>query len=113
MPPHRSGILLITTLLLNACAQPAPGMQVCSGEQIIITFEPDVNAMHPDFTAGLSTDSGMPIQYMRHLFGGHHLYCVQPGTHVHSLDDALQRLQERTDIKAVEIDRRKHPGADH
>ena len=111
MLPERYAALLVAALMLYACAPVAIGKHDCSGQQIIITFAPGVDVMSPGFTDGLSTDAGMSIEYMRHLFDHHYLYCVQPLSPTVTMSDALKRLQDRTDIQRVEIDRLKHPGA--
>jgi len=111
MGPERYRLLLITALLLNACAPAATGTHACSGQQIIISFAPGVDVMYPGFTAGLSRDAGVPIDYIRHLFDDHYLYCVQPGEQRLGFDEAQRRLQGRSDIQAVEIDRLKRPGS--
>ena len=111
MATKRYRLLLITALMLNACAPAVTGTHTCSGQQIIITFAPGVDVRYPGFTAGLSRDAGVPIEYMRHLFGDHYLYCTQPGEQGLSFDEAQQRLLGREDIQTVEIDRRKRPGS--
>ena len=112
MAPERYALLLVAALMLYACTPAAVGKHACSGQQIIITFGPGVDVMSDGFADGLSTDAGMPIEYMRHLFGDHHLYCVQQQlSPTVSMSDALRRLQDRADIQRVEIDRLKQPGA--
>ena len=110
MVAERYTALLVAALTMCACTPAAIGKHACSGQQILITFGPGVDVMSPDFTDGLSADAGMPIEYMRHLFGNHHLYCVQHLSQTVTMTDALKRLQERSDIQTVEIDRLKHPG---
>jgi AraC-like DNA-binding protein len=111
MAPERYAALLVAALMLYACTLVAIGEHACSGQQIIITFGPGVDVMSRGLTDDLSTDAGMPIEYMRHLFGDHHLYCVQQLSQTVTMSDALKRLQDRADIQRVEIDRLKHPGA--
>ena len=111
MVAERYIALLVAALMLYACTPVAIGKHACSGQQIIITYGPGVDVMSPGFTDGLSTDAGLPIEYMRHLFGDHHLYCVQQLSQTVGLSDVLQRLQDRADIQRVEIDRLKHPEA--
>jgi hypothetical protein len=111
MVPERYAALLIAALMVYACTPAAIGKHACSGQQIIITFGPGVDIMSPGFTDGLSTAAGMPIEYMRHLYGDHHLYCVQQLSQTVTMSDALKRLQDRADIQTVEIDRLKHPEA--
>ena len=111
MAPERYAALFVAALMMYACTTVAIGEHACSGQQIIITFQPGVDVMYPGFTDGLSTDAGMQIGYMRHLFGDHHLYCVQQLSQTVTMSDALKRLQDRADIQRVEIDRHKHPGA--
>ena len=111
MVPERYAALLVAALMLYGCTPVAIGRHACSGQQIIITFGPGIDVMSPGFTGGLSSDAGMPIEYMRHLFGDHHLYCMQELSQTVSMNDALKRLQDRVDIQRVEIDRLKHPGA--
>lgn len=111
MVAERYTALLVAALMMYACTPAAIGEHACPGQQIIITFVPGVDVMSPGFTGGLSTDAGMPIEYMRHLFGDHHLYCVQQLSQTVSMSDVLRRLQDRADILRVEIDRLKHPGA--
>jgi hypothetical protein len=111
MATERYLLLLITALMLNACAPAVTGERACSGQQIIISFAPGVDVRYPGFTAGLSRDAGVPIEYIRHLFSDHYLYCAQQGEQGLSFDEARQRLQGRADIQAVEIDRLKHPGS--
>jgi hypothetical protein len=111
MMAERYAALFLAALMMYACTPVAIGKHACSGQQIIITFGPGVDVMSPGFTDGLSTDAGMPIEYMRHLSGDHHLYCVQQLSQTVSISDALKRLQNRADIQRVEIDRLKHPGA--
>ena len=111
MAPERYALLLVAVLMMYACTPVANGKHACSGQQIIIMFVPGVDVLAPGFTGGLSTDAGTPIEYMRHLFGDHHLYCVQQLSPTVSMSDALRRLQDRADIQRVEIDRLKQPGA--
>ena len=111
MVAERLGAVMISILLINACAASATDKHTCPGQQIIISFAPGVDVMYAGFTAGLSGDAGLPIEYMRHLFDDHHLYCAKQDTHTPGLDEARQRLQERADILTVEIDRRKRPGS--
>ena len=111
MMAERYAALFLAALMMYACTPVAIGKHACSGQQIIITFGPGVDVMSPGFTDGLSTDAGMPIEYMRHLFGHHHLYCVQQLSQTVTMSDALKRLQDRADIQRVEIDRLKRPGA--
>ena len=110
MAPERYAVLLVTALLMSACTPAAIGRHTCSGQQIVITFAPGVDVMSPGFTAGLSADADVSIVYMRHMFAEHHLYCACQGERTCNLDDALLRLQKRSDIQTVEIDRLKHPG---
>ena len=111
MVAERYALLVVAALMLFAFTPAAIGEHACSGHQIIVTFGPGVDVMSPGFTDDLSTDAGMPIGYMRHLFGDHHLYCVQQLSQTVTMSDALKRLQDRADIQRVEIDRHKHPGA--
>ena len=111
MAPERLGAVMISILLMNACAASATDKYTCPGQQLIISFVPGVDVLSPGFTAGLSSDAGLSIDYMRHLFEDHYLYCAKQDTHTPGLDGARQRLQERADILTVEIDRLKRPGA--
>ena len=111
MAAERYALLLVAALMMYACTPVAIGEHACSGQQIIITFGDGVDVMSRGFTDDLSTDAGMPIEYMRHLFGEHHLYCVQQLSQTVTISDALKRLQDRADIQRVEIDRLKQPGA--
>jgi hypothetical protein len=82
---------------------------VCQGQQIIISFASGIDVTRYTFNAGLSRDAGIQLDYMRPLFDDHHLYCAVPERPALAFDAALERLRERVDIRAVEIDRIKHP----
>lgn len=104
-------VLLLTAPMLGACSTSATQDSVCHGQQIIITFAAGVAVTGRTFNAGLSRTAGIQLDYMRHLFDDHHLYCAVPGKPAHSLAAALEHLRERADIRAVEIDRIKHPAS--
>ena len=101
--------LLLVALLLNACAATASLNTVCHGQRVIIHFVPGVDVARPGFKAGLSRDAGVPIDYMRHLFDDYYLYCAGLEGQASSPDEVLERLQERPDLRAVEIDRINRP----
>jgi len=101
--------LLLATLLLNACAATATQNTVCHGQRIMIHFVPGVDVTRPGFDAGLSRDAGVSVDYMRPLFDDYYLYCAGLEGQVSALDEVLERLQGRPDIRTVEIDRMKRP----
>jgi hypothetical protein len=101
--------LLPAALLLNACAATATRNTVCHGQQLMIEFAPGVDVARTGFDAGLSRDAGVPVDYMRYLFDDYYLYCAELEGQESVLDDVLERLQGRPDIRAVEIDRIKRP----
>jgi len=101
--------LLLAALLLNACAATATQNTVCHGQRVMIHFVPGVDVTRPGFHAGLSRDAGVPVDYMRYLFDDYYLYCAGLEGQASALDEVLERLQARPDIRAVEIDRIKHP----
>ena len=100
---------LLTALLLNACAATATQVAVCHGKKIMIQFVPGVDVMRADFSAGLSRDAGVPVDYMRPLFDDYYLYCAGLEGQGHALEEVLERLQGRSDVRAVEIDRIQRP----
>jgi hypothetical protein len=102
-------LLLLVALLLNACAATATQNAVCHGQQVIIHFAPGVDVARAGFNAGLSRDAGVPLDYMRPLFDDYYLYCAGLEGQASSLDEVLERLQGRPDIRAVELDRIKRP----
>lgn len=114
---HRKGMLtadrrialLLAALLLNACAATATENTVCHGQRIIIHFVTGVDVTRTGFNEGLSRDAGVPVDYMRPLFDDYYLYCAGLERPVSSLDEVLERLQDRPDIRALEIDRIKRP----
>jgi hypothetical protein len=97
--------LLLAAHLLNAFAATATPNTACHGQQIIIHFAPNVDVAPPTFNASLSRDAGIPINYMRPLFGDYYLYCAELEGQATFLNDVLERLRGRPDIHAVEIDR--------
>lgn len=101
--------LLFVVLLLNACETTATQNAGCHGQQIMLHFMPDVDVAFPGFNEGLLRDAGVPLDYMRPLFDDYHLYCVELEGQAFSLDEVLERLRERPDIRAVEIDRINRP----
>lgn len=101
--------LLLIALLLNACAATATGNTACHGQQVTIHFMPGTDVAHPGFNADLARDAGEPLDYMRPLFDDYYLYCIRQEGQVSLLDDVLERLQERPDIRTVEIDRINRP----
>ena len=105
----RISLLLVVLLLLNACAATATQNAECHGQQIMLHIVPGVDVVSPGFNAGLLRDAGVPLDYMRPLFDDYHLYCVGLEGQASSLDEILERLRERPDILAVEIDRINRP----
>ena len=101
--------LLLTVLLLNACAATATGDTACHGQQVTIQFMPGTDVAHPGFNAGLARDAGEPLDYMRPLFEDYYLYCIRQEGQALLLDEVLERLQQRPDIRTVEPDRIKSP----
>jgi hypothetical protein len=101
--------LLLAALLLNACAATATQDTVCHGQQLMIEFAPGVDVTRPGFDAGLSRDAGVPVNYLRYLFDDYYLYCAELEGQESALEDVLERLQGRPDIRSVEIDRIKRP----
>lgn len=101
--------LLFAALLLTACAATATRNTVCHGQRVMIHFTPGVDVTRSGFNAGLSRDAGTTVDYLRPLFDDYYLYCVGLEGQVSALDEVLVRLQARPDIRAVEIDRIKHP----
>jgi hypothetical protein len=101
--------LLLVALLLNACTATATQNTVCHGQRVMIHFTPGVDVARPGFKAGLSRDAGVPLDYMRHLFDDYYLYCAGLEGQASSLDDVMERLQGRPDIRVVEIDRINRP----
>ena len=101
--------LLLVVLLLNACAATATQNAGCHGQQIMLHIVPGVDVASPNFNAGLLRDAGVPLDYMRPLFDDYHLYCVGLEGQASLLDEVLERLRERPDIRAVEIDRINRP----
>jgi len=97
--------LLLIALLLNACTATATQHTVCNGQRVTIHFVPGINVEHPGFNAGLSRDAGVPLDHMRPLFDDYHLYCASLEGQASVLDEVLERLQGRPDIRTVEIDR--------
>jgi len=101
--------LLLITLLLNACASTATQNTVCHGQRVTIQFMSGIDVEYPGFNAGLARDAGVPLDYMRHLFDDYYLYCARPEGQASLLDEVLERLQGRPDIRTAEPDRIKGP----
>jgi len=101
--------LLPAALLLNACAATATQDTACHGQRIMIHFVPGVDVTRTGFNAGLTRDAGVPVDYMRPLFDDYYLYCAGLEGQAPALDEVLERLQGRQDIRAVEIDRIQRP----
>ena len=59
----------------------------------------------PGVNACLSRAAGVPLDYMRPLFDDYYLYCVSLDGRVALLEEVLERLQGRPEIRAVELDR--------
>ena len=97
--------LLLAAPLLNACAETATQNTACYGQQILIHFAPNVDVALPAFNASLSHDAGVPLNYMRPLLEDYYLYCAKLEGQSTLLNEVLERLQGRPDIRAVEIDR--------
>jgi hypothetical protein len=101
--------LLLAAVLANACAATATHDTVCHGQRVMVHFVPGVDVALPGFNAGLSHDAGVPLDYMRPLFDDYYLYCAGLEGQATLLDEVLERLQGRPDIRAVEIDRMNRP----
>jgi hypothetical protein len=101
--------LLLAALLLNACAASATQNTACHGQRVMIHFAPGVDVTRTGFNAGLSRDAGVPVDYMRPLFDDYYLYCARLEGQASALDEVLERLQGRPDIRTVEVDRMKRP----
>jgi hypothetical protein len=102
-------ILLLFVALLNAGVVTATQNTVCQGLRVMIHFVPGVDVGFPGFNAGLSHAAGVPLDYMRPLFDDYYLYCAGQEGQATLVDEVLDRLQGRPDIRAVEIDRINRP----
>ncbi|MGB5338789.1 MAG: hypothetical protein WBO06_06825 [Gammaproteobacteria bacterium] len=109
--PALPAAVLLLTVLLGACSTGTTQGFECPGQQVMITFTAGVDATDHEFNAGLARAAGIRLDYMRPLFDDHHLYCALQERPSPTLDAALERLRERADVRAVEIDRIKHPAS--
>lgn len=104
-----AAIILLMTLLLGACSTRATQGYECRGQQLIITFAFSVDVTSHAFNAGLSRDAGVRLDFMRPLFDDHYLYCAVQDDPVPVPAAALERLRQRADVRAVDLDRINHP----
>ena len=109
MKSNRRISLLFGALLLNACVAAATQNTACQGSRVMIHFMPGVDVGLPGFNAGLSRAAGVSLDYMRHLFDDYYLYCAGLEGQATLLDEVLERLQGRPDIRTVELDRINRP----
>ena len=97
--------LLFVALLQNAGVPASTQNTVCQGPRVMIQFVPGVDVGLPGVNAGLSRAAGVPLDYMRPLFDDYYLYCVRLEGHVALVEEVLERLRGRPEIRAVELDR--------
>ena len=109
MCSNRHISLLFVALWLNAGVVAATQNTVCQGLRVMIRFVPGVDIGLPGFNAGLSHAAGVPLDYMRPLFDDYYLYCAGLKGQATAVDEVLERLQGRSDIRAVELDRINRP----
>jgi len=102
-------ISLLLVVLLNACTATATQGTVCHGQQIMIRFASGMDVTLSGFDAELSRDAGVPLDYMRPLFDHYYLYCAGLEGQAPLLDEVLERLQGRPDVRTVEVDRINRP----
>lgn len=102
----------LTLLILGACL----GLAACVADlpnsasganpaRIIVKFRQPVDAVQPDFVAGLARDVGIPLRYVRPMSGGAHVYVLSENTRPERLAQVVARLSAREDVEYAVEDR--------
>lgn len=103
----------LTLLILGACCL---GLAACVADlpnsatgttsvRVIVKFHQPVDAAQPDFVAGLARDAGMPLQYMRPMSGGAHVYLLSGSARPERVAQVVARLAVREDVEYAGEDR--------
>jgi len=77
--------------------------------QLIVKFRAPVEPEHPAFIDDLSRDAGAPLQYVRPMSGGAHVFTLKEPVRPEALAEILERLAGRQDVEyAVENRMMRH-----
>lgn len=103
-------LLALSAAFLAACVASAQAPESAARPaQLIVKFRVPVEPEHPAFIDDLSRDAGTPLQYVRHMSGGAHVFTLKDPVRPEALAGILEKLAARQDVEyAVENRMMRH-----